>query len=334
MSAARAPDPREVDGPPAVTGLPDVSGLAVAVLAGGVSLERDVSLRSGRRMTDALVERGVAATLVDVDATLLTRLDEGHYDVAVVALHGASGEDGTVAALLELAGLPFTGAGSLASALAWDKPIARGLYARAGLAVADGVTLSQRAFRELGASAVVDRVAATLGLPLVVKPANGGSSLGVTNVEDAAALPAAIVTALSYADAALVERRVVGTEVAVAVLDGRALPAVEIVPRGGTYDYAARYTVGATDFHVPARLADEVLGACADAATRAVRAIGARHLVRVDLIVDADGVPVVIEIDTSPGMTETSLAPMAAAAAGIPFDELCRTLVALARRDG
>jgi D-alanine-D-alanine ligase len=314
--------------------LDGVADANVAVLAGGVSLEREVSLRSGARITDALVARGIEATLIDVGADLLTRLAGGGHDVAVVALHGASGEDGTVAALLELAGVPFSGSGSLVSRIAWDKPIAKGLFARAGLAVAPDVTLSQRACQELGAGAMVGRIAERLGFPLVVKPANGGSSLGVSRVESVDELAPAILTALSYADTALIARWIIGTEVAVTVLDGSPLPAVEIVPIAGAYDYAARYTAGATTFHVPARLDDVVLEACARTATIAADAVGARHLCRVDLIVDADGTPWVLEIDTSPGMTDTSLAPMAAAAAGLPFDELCLALVAMARRDG
>ncbi|MEY3019191.1 MAG: hypothetical protein RLZZ272_175 [Actinomycetota bacterium] len=317
-----------------IAGLDGGGGLDVAVLAGGVSLEREVSLRSGARIADALTTRGVGATLIDVGTDLLPRLSSGGYDVALVALHGATGEDGTVAALLELTGLPFTGAGSIASRMTWDKPIAKELFARAGIAVAPGVTLSQRAFQELGAGTMVATIAERLGLPVIVKPASGGSSLGVSRVDAVEGLAPAVLTALSYADTALVARRIVGTEVAVTVLDGIALPPVEVVPLRGDYDYAARYTAGATEFHVPARLAPEVLEACERTAVTAVTALGARHLARVDLIVDAEGTPFALEVDTSPGMTDTSLAPIAAAAAGLAFDELCLALVALARRDG
>lgn len=326
------------DAPPAIEALRallgSVTGANVAVLAGGVSLEREVSLRSGARITDALIARGLEATLIDVGPDLLARLASGAHDVAVVAMHGGTGEDGTIAALLEVVGIPFSGSGSLASRTAWDKPIAKGLFARAGLTVAPDVTISQRALQELGAGTVVARVADRLGLPLAVKPANGGSSLGVSRVATLDELAPAVLTALSYADTALVARWISGTEVAVTVLDGVALPPVEIVPLGGDYDYSARYTAGATEFHVPARLAPEVLDACSRSAVTAVDALGARHLTRVDLIVDAAGTPFVLEMDTSPGMTDTSLAPIAAAAAGLPFDELCLALVAMAGRDG
>jgi D-alanine-D-alanine ligase len=302
----------------------------VAVLSGGMSLERDVSLRSGTRVTTALAEQGFDVSRIDVDAGLVPTLERGGFDVAVLALHGAAGEDGTIQSVLELLHLPFTGSDVLASSLGWNKPIAQGLYARAGLHVPERITLSQLAFRELGASAVVDRVALLLGLPLVVKPVTGGSSLGLSVVTTATELPGAIVGALSYADAVLIERFVTGTEVAVSVLDGQALPPVEISPKDGRYDFAARYTAGATEFHAPARLDPAIVAACERTAIEAGAAIGARHLWRADMIVDAAGTPWLLEIDTCPGMTETSLVPLAAEAAGIAFPDLCRTLVELA----
>ncbi len=302
----------------------------IAVLAGGLSLEREVSLRSGGRVADALTDRGHHVVSLDVDADLVPNLEDGGFDAVFLALHGSAGEDGTIQSLLELTGLPYTGPDVLASSLAWNKPIAQGLFARAGLSVPDRVTLSQQAFREMGAAAVVDRVAAELGSPLVVKPATGGSSLGLSIVDDPSKLSQAIVGAFSYADAVLIESFVAGTEVAVTVLDGRALPAVEIQPKEGTYDFAARYTAGATEFHAPARLDDAVSAACAEAAVAAERAIGGRYICRADLIVDASGVPHVLELDTSPGLTETSLVPLAAQAAGLDFADLCETLVELA----
>ncbi|MFP4311051.1 MAG: D-alanine--D-alanine ligase [Nitriliruptoraceae bacterium] len=306
---------------------------SIAVLSGGISLEREVSLRSGSRVTDALRDLGYPVTSLDVDGELVHTLDAGGFDVAFLALHGSAGEDGTIQSLLELIGLPYTGPDVLASSLAWNKPIAQGLFARTGLHVPDRVTLSQQAFREMGASAAVDRIAAELSVPLVVKPATGGSSLGLTIVEDVARLPQAIVGAFSYAEAVLIERFVAGTEVAVTVLDGQALPAVEIQPKEGAYDFAARYTPGATEFHAPARLDEQVAAACADTALRAVGAVGARHISRADLIVDADGRPWLLELDTCPGLTETSLVPLAAEAASISFPALCERLVELATRD-
>ena len=306
----------------------------IAVLCGGISLEREVSLRSGGRVADALGDRGYQVVRVDVDAELVHVLEEGGFDACYLALHGSAGEDGTVQSLLELLDLPYTGPDVLASSIAWNKPIAQGLYARAGLHVPDRVSLSQQAFREMGASAAVDRIAAALGTPVVVKPATGGSSLGLQIVQDTLRLPQAIVGAFSYADTVLIERFIAGTEVAVTVLDGQALPPVEIQPKEGAYDFAARYTAGATEFHAPARLDPDVRSACEATAVRAYEAIGARHLSRADLIVDPDGRPWLLEIDTCPGMTVTSLVPMAAAAAGIDFGELCERIVQLALRDG
>ncbi len=311
--------------------MPD--GPSIAVLSGGISLEREVSLRSGSRVADALSDRGHQVTRLDVDTELVRTLDAGGFDVAFLALHGSAGEDGTIQSLLELIGLPYTGPDVLASSLAWNKPIAQGLFARAGLAVPERVTLSQQAFREMGATAAVDRIATELSLPLVVKPASGGSSLGLTIVDDASRLPQAIVGAFSYGDAVLIEAFIAGTEVAVTVLDGQALPAVEIQPKDGAYDFAARYTAGATEFHVPARLDDLASAACARTAVTATESIGARHISRADLIVDTSGTPWLLELDTCPGLTETSLVPLAADAAQLGFGALCERLVELALRD-
>lgn len=308
----------------------------VAVLSGGSSLEREVSLRSGSRVADALADRGHHVERIDVDASMITRLTSHSppLDVAFLCLHGSAGEDGTVQSLLELLDLPYTGPDVLASSLAWNKPIAQGLFRRAGIAVPANVVLSQPAFRDMGAAAVIDRVAADLGTPLVVKPATGGSSLGLTIVEDPTRLPAAIVGAFSYADAVLIEQFIEGTEVAVSLLDGEPLPPVEIRPKEGAYDFAARYTAGATEFHVPARFDDDVRAACEDTATRAYAAIGARHVSRADLVVDTDGTPYLLELDTCPGLTETSLLPMGAQAAGLEFADLCERLVDLAMGTG
>ena len=302
----------------------------VAVLSGGLSLEREVSLRSGGRVAAALTDRGHQVTRLDVDATLVPSLETGGFDLAFLALHGSAGEDGTIQSLLELIGLPYTGPDELASALAWNKPIAQGLYRRAGLRVPANVTLTQQAFREMGAVAVLDRVAVALGSNVVVKPATGGSCLGLSIVREPSALPQAIVGAFSYADSVLLEAFVAGTEVAVTVLDGVPLPPVEIQPLDGAYDFAARYTAGATEFHAPARLAPDVRAACEQLATDAYHAIGARHVSRADLIVDDEGRPWLLELDTCPGLTETSLVPIAAQAAGLGFADLCERLVTLA----
>ena len=303
----------------------------VLVLAGGLSHERDVSLRSGRRVAEALRDAGCSVVERDVDAGLLGLLGAGTVDVVWPLLHGASGEDGAIRDVLDLAGVRYVGATPAACRTAWDKPVAAAVAAAAGLAVPEGVALPQGTFRELGAQAVLAAIVGRFGLPLVVKPARGGSALGASVVRDADQLPRAMVECFAYGDVALVQRHVAGVEVAVSVvdLDGapRALPAVEIVPDGGFYGYDARYVAGATEFFSPARLTQDAADAVAAAALTAHRAFGLRHLSRTDLVVDADGVPWFLEVNVAPGMTETSLLPQAVEAAGEDPAALYRSVV-------
>ncbi|GAB3583315.1 D-alanine--D-alanine ligase [Leifsonia lichenia] len=296
------------------------AALDIVVLAGGISHERDISLRSGRRVADALNSLGHHVTFRDPDASLLGFLSENRPDVVWPALHGASGEDGALRALLELTGIPFVGSRTDASRLAWSKPAAKTVVARAGVATPASVVLPKETFRELGANSVLATVLDGLGVPLVVKPAQGGSAQGVTIVERADELPRAMVDAYTYADVALIERKVSGTEVSVAVVDAgegpEALPAVEIEPVAGAYTFDARYNAGETRFYTPARLDEAAAAAVAAAATTAHVALGLRHLSRIDLIVDADGVPWFLEANVLPGLTETSIMPQAIAASG------------------
>jgi D-alanine-D-alanine ligase len=306
----------------------------VAVLAGGLSLERDVSLRSGRRVAGALADNGHTVARLDLDENLVTSLAQGGFDAAFLCLHGKAGEDGTIQGLLELLGIPYTGPDPTASALAWDKAVAKGMWRRAGLPTPEWIAVSSAAIRDMGAARALDRIVDRLGLPLVVKPSQGGASMGVRIVNAAEDLGGAVVAAFSYHDVVLVERFVAGTEIAVSIIDERALPAVEIVPKDGAYDFAARYTHGATEFFAPARLDDIVTQRCRDVALEAYRSAGCRHVTRADLIVDAQGDPWLLELDTCPGMTETSLLPMAARAEGWDFTELCDRLVRRAIEDG
>ena len=303
----------------------------VVVLAGGLSHDRDVSLRSGRRVAESMRGKGVDVSVSDVDGSLLAALAADASSVVVPLLHGASGEDGALRDVLELLGLAYVGSGPAACRVAFDKPAAKTVAAAAGLCTPASVALPQTTFRELGAAALMAALVDTLGLPLMVKPARGGSSLGAAVVRSAADLPAAMVGCFSYGDTALVERFVAGTEVAVSVVDtgeqARALPGVEVVPDGGFYDYSARYTAGATEFFAPARLDPAVAETCARAALTAHAALGLRDLSRTDLIVDADGVPWFLEVNVAPGMTETSLFPQAVSAAGLDLGELWLSLV-------
>jgi D-alanine-D-alanine ligase len=301
------------------------------VLAGGLSHERDVSLRSGRRCADALRHAGHQVDVLDADSSLLAALSDTSYDAVLIALHGSAGEDGALRQVLDLVEVPYVGSTPDACRAAWDKPAAKAVVARAGIATPPSVTLPHAAFRELGATAVLDRIVTHLGLPLMVKPARGGSALGATAVDKADELPPAMVQCFSYGEDALIECFVAGTEVAVTVLEGpdgpRALPAVEIVPVTGVYDYAARYTAGQTEYFTPARLSSSVADEVARVAVAAHTALGLRDLSRVDLIVDAEGVPHLLEVNVSPGMTETSLTPMAVECDGLELGEVLADLL-------
>ena len=303
------------------------------VLAGGLSHERDVSLRSGRRVAEALRRVGRDVDERDVGSDLVASLRADPPACVLPLLHGEAGEDGALREVLELVDLPYVGARPAACRLAFDKPVAKAVVGRAGLRTPQAVVLPAETFREVGAATVMDTLIARLGLPLVVKPARGGSALGCSVVREPAQLPGAMVGCFSYGPLALVEAFVAGTEVAVTVLDqglgsgAKALPAVEIRPDSGVYDYTARYTAGATEFVVPAELPDEQAAGCAEVAVAAHHALGLRDLSRSDLVVGADGTVWFLEVNVAPGMTETSLVPLALEAAGLELGAVCGGLV-------
>lgn len=289
--------------------------LDVLILAGGLSHEREVSIRSGRRVAEALRTAGLQASVQDVDPGLLAGLRRMRPDVVWPLLHGSTGEDGSIRDLLDLVGAQYVGTGPSGSRMAWHKPVAKTVLSRAGAATAEFVTLPQSLFREAGAHTVLGAVLDRLGLPLVVKPAQGGSALGVTVVTRAEDLAQAMVSCFSYSDTALIERAVIGTEIAISVVDlgqgPQTLPAVEIVTEGA-YDYDARYNPGRTEYFVPARLGPQAAGTADDLALLAHRHLGLRHLSRTDMIIDDEGTPWFLEVNVAPGMTETSLLPQAA----------------------
>lgn len=293
---------------------------SVVVLSGGISHERDVSLRSGRRVVDALRRLGWSVTTAEPDARLLPTLLDRHPDVVWPALHGASGEDGSLRSLLDVSGLAYVGSRGPASRLAWDKPTAKRIVSTAGGSTPEAVTLTREVFREIGARSAIDTILGSMHESLVVKPARGGSAQGVTVVDAADQLPRALMDAFTYADEAVIEQRVRGTEIAIGVLDTdggpEALPAVEIEPRSGFYGFEERYTAGATRFTTPGRLDPAVAAAAGELAVLAHTAMGLRHLSRTDLIVDADGRPWFLETDVMPGLTETSLLPQALLSTG------------------
>ena len=297
------------------------SGRKVAMLYGGRSTERDVSLRTGKGCAEALQSRGYDVTLVDVDLDVAARLREAKADVAFVALHGRWGEDGAIQGLLESMGIPYTGSGVLASALGMDKAMSKLLFRDHGLKVIEyRVFPPERAAR----ITVADL---PFGLPAVVKPGGEGSSVGVHIVRDAGALGEACLDASRYKGGLIVERYVKGAEVNVAVLDGRALGAIEIVPSREFYDYTAKYTAGSTQYFYPARLPEEHYSRVCLEAERAHDALGCAGVTRADFIVTADGTPYILEVNTVPGMTATSLVPKIAAGRGISFSDLCERLL-------
>ncbi len=302
----------------------------VAVLAGGSSFERQVSLRSGARVEDALERLGHEVTAIDAGQDLIRRLRDEQPDAAFVAMHGRDGEDGTIQELLEILGLPYTGSGVPACARAMDKVLTKHLLTEHGVPTPEFFAFNQTAFRELGAADALPAIEQRLEFPIVVKPSSQGSALGIKFARTAADVPAALVAAFSYDAKVLLERFVDGRDLAVSVLDGpdgpTALPVVEAVPRDGAegdfYDFQARYEIGRTDFICPAELPDGVTERAQELALRTYELLGCYGFGRVDLMLDGAGELYVLEANPIPGLTETSLLPQAAEAAGIGFDDL------------
>jgi len=295
----------------------------VAVLKGGRSFERQVSLRSGARVQDALERLGHDVVPIDAGVDLVLRLRKARPDVAFVALHGRDGEDGTVQELLEIAGIPYTGSGVLACVRAADKVLAKHLLLEAGVPTPEFFAFSETAFRELGAAEALPAMEERLDFPIVVKPASGGSALGIRFARTAADVPGALVSAFSYDSKVLLERHVAGRDLAVSILGDQALPVVEAIPRDEDfYDFESRYEIGRTDFSCPAELPGELSEAAHGLALRTFALLGCRGFGRVDLMLDESGGLWVLEANPVPGLTETSLLPQAAEAAGVGFDEL------------
>lgn len=306
--------------------------MTVIVIAGGLSHERDVSLRSGRRVAQALRAAGRTVVETDVNADLVELIRGTEAPVVVPMLHGGLGEDGALREVLEVLDVPFVGPTGASSRLTFDKSIATSVVRAAGLAAPRQIALPHDIFRELGAPTLMESIGQQLGYPLIVKPSRSGSALGVTKVDDPASLPGALVAAYAYGAVAVIEQFLVGSEVAVTVLDEGdgpvALPPVGIRPESGVYDYESRYTAGATRFVTPAELPDDELAAARELAVAAHKALGLRHLSRVDMMVTPEG-PMFLEGNVAPGMTETSLAPLAFEAAGRDLGDVFSSLVDL-----
>jgi D-alanine-D-alanine ligase len=312
----------------------------VAVLKGGSSLERQVSLRSGARVEDALERLGHGVEAIDVGGDLIERMRESRPDAAFVAMHGRDGEDGTVQELLEILGIPYTGSGVLACERTIDKVLTKHLCLEAGIPTPPFFSFNQTAFDRLGAAETLPAIEERLGFPMVIKPASGGSALGVKFARAARDVPGALVAALSYDDRVLLERYVAGRDLAVAVVEGTdgpiPLPIVEAVPRDDDfYDFEARYEIGRTDFVCPADLPPETTARAHEIALATYKLLGLEAFGRIDLMVEEDsGELFVLEANAIPGLTETSLLPQAAEAGGIDFDRLVARILALAFERG
>jgi D-alanine-D-alanine ligase len=304
----------------------------VAVLKGGGSLERQVSLRSGARVEDALERLGHDVTGIDVGHDLVARLRAEAPDVAFVAMHGRDGEDGTVQELLEILGIPYTASGVSACMRCADKVLSKHAMDDAGLPTPDFYSFTETAFKELGAAEALPAIEERLEFPIVVKPADQGSALGVRFARSPADVPQALIAAFSYSQKVLLERHVHGRELAVSILGDEALPVVEAVPREEDfYDFSARYTIGRTSFVCPAQLGDALTERAQALAVEVFRLLECRGFARVDLMLDEGTSELyVLEVNAIPGLTETSLLPQAAEAAGIEFDELISRIVEMA----
>ncbi len=305
--------------------------MRVALLMGGTSSEREVSLLSGEQVAAALRRSGHEVTPLDIDQQTWAHLAEGGFDCVFIALHGPLGEDGTVQGMCELLKLPYTGCGVLSSALCIDKAMANRVLEQAGLAVP---AYQEHDVRDGIAGDLPERLVAGLGLPLVVKPTRQGSTVGLTIAQSEEEVADGLVLAGRFDDRVLVQRFVRGVEITVGVLatpEILVLPTLEIVSQNPVYDYDAKYTPGKSQHVIPARLPEAVRRAAAAAAELAFRTLRCEGMARVDLIVDDAGIPWVLEVNTVPGMTELSLLPDAARAAGISFEDLCERLVHHAR---
>src|SRR5437763_4425227 len=305
----------------------------IAVLKGGRWLERQVALRTGARVEDALERLGHEVLPIDVGADLVERLTAVVPDLAFVALHGRDGEDGTVQELLEVMGIPHTGSGVSACIRAADKVLAKHAMRDAGIPTPDFFAFNETAFKELGAAQALPAIEERLRFPIVVKPAGQGSALGIKFARVAADVPAALVAAFSYDRKVLLERYVPGRDLAVSIVAQArvptTLPIVEAVPNEADfYDFESRYEIGRTTFVCPADLPPAVAERASDLALEVFELLGCAGFARVDLMLSAeDDELYVLEANSIPGMTETSLLPQAADAAGIRFDELVQLVL-------
>jgi len=305
----------------------------IAVLMGGRSLEREVSFMSGHRVAEALEEKGHEVVRLDVDENLVENLKSSNVDLAYIALHGKYGEDGTMQELLEILDIPYTGPSVYSSRVGFDKALSKEIFMLEEIPTAPFFALSSGTFKEMGGSALLGNIIRKIGLPIVVKPACQGSALGIKIARTKEELPNALIAALSYDDKVVVEKYIKGMEISISILgddNPTPLPIVEIIPKKDFFDFESMYTMGLTDYFVPARISDDMTKRVQEIAIKVHRVLRGRDVSRIDLKIGEDNVPYVLELNTSPGMTETSLLPMSAEAAGISFSELVEKLVGMA----
>lgn len=301
----------------------------IGLLMGGPSSEREISLKSGRAVEEALRRCGLNVVAIDVDKDIEKKLKEKKIEVAFIALHGRYGEDGTIQALLESLGIPYTGSGVEASRLALDKVASKEVFLRDEIPTPDFYVLNKE--KDIFVSQLLHH--STIKIPLVVKPAREGSTIGVSVVKKEGDFRPALDKAFRYDDKILVEEYIKGREVTVSILNGWPLPIIEIVPKHEFFDFRAKYTDGLTEFKVPAPLTKPVYGRTQEVALRAHQALGCRGMSRVDMKVTRKGEPYVFEVNTIPGLTSLSLLPKAAQAAGVSFPQLCHKLIKIALRE-
>jgi len=307
---------------------------SIAVLMGGRSLEREISIRSGQRISNALRKLGYNVTKMDVDQSIVENLKSDKYDLAYIALHGKDGEDGTIQEILEVLEIPYTGPGVYANVLSFDKIISKQIFNKLDIPTPDFYFLNANSFRELGASKLLPGIIKKLGLPLVVKPSAQGSALGIRLVEKEKDLKDAIISALGYSKKVILEEYIKGIELTASIIGKekpRVLPIVEIVPKNNFFDFESRSNIGDTEYFIPARISKEEMKSVKKTALSVHNALDCTDLSRVDIILDKKKkIPYVLELNTSPGMTDTSLVPMAAQEDGMSFEELVDSIVKMA----
>jgi D-alanine-D-alanine ligase len=296
----------------------------IAVLMGGISSEREISLLTGKAVLKALKQKGFNAMDIDIDRNAAESIKKANPDIAFIALHGTFGEDGAIQGILEYAGIPYTGSGVLGSSIAFDKLTSKAILMHKNIPTPEYKILDKQN---------TDALSTPPFMPCVVKPPNQGSSIGIGIVRKTEQWAPALEEAFKYSDEILVERFIDGKLLAIGVKPDKSLPIVHIEPKSGFYDYEAKYTVGKTEYHCPADLDEETTKICAQVSLGAYRALNARGFARVDVILDEKNTPYVLELNTIPGMTPTSLLPMAAKKDGLEFDDLVQEIVSTAQLD-